>query len=535
MRYFPVCIFLLFLLPINSRPFVEGKLEQFFSMNPTVRIGIVQHFGKDTEKNTEKELAIKPVNANSELEVSVIFQDGERESFLAKDLSLSVEQARLNPEKTEEKTEELTDKKITTVIAGSYRTYEQAYHWSKVLEERFPDNKWTVVFADPWQVSTDLNSLSQVKELTSELEEESFSPKVQEKELGGKLLTCDLTLTNGDSKKIKNIIKLDFQVKDNNSSIKIGEYHYPGSIEVIKDSLGTYSVINIVRIEDYLRGVVPFEIGADAPLSALEVQAILARTYTLANMNRFLPDGYNLCATQHCQVYRGLSRTNSNIDLAIQNTSGIILKNTTGQVAQVFYYSSDGGHSANFSDVWPSNNGEKFNALRGTFTCSKLPKIFNLSDESDVRTFLTSSEISSWGCNDQVSQNKRFRWEKKLSKAELTQSMTKAKDRFGFNWKDFDQVESLFVLERSSSGRILKLLVKTNTGEFVLKLDEMRAALGGLNSTFFVIDSDGKNFLFRGAGFGHGVGLSQFGARNLAEKGISRNEILKAYFPKYAI
>lgn len=84
---------------------------------------------------------------------------------------------------------------------------------------------------------------------------------------------------------------------------------YAGSFVVQPNSYGDYTLVNKVELETYLRGVVPHEIGGNAPKAAVEAQTIIARTYALRNIRRFEADNYQLCATTHCQVYHGLSGT----------------------------------------------------------------------------------------------------------------------------------------------------------------------------------------------------------------------------------
>lgn len=311
---------------------------------------------------------------------------------------------------------------------------------------------------------------------------------------------------------------------------------YPGTIEVIPDSFGTFSVINKVQLEDYLRGVVPYEVGPDASDAAIETQAILARTYTLANLHRFAPENYHLCATQHCQVYKGLNASNQRIDVAIKRTEGIVLKDNT-QVAQIFYYSTDGGFSANYDDIWESSGSNNFSNLIGVSTCKNLPKSFDLSKEDDVREFLTRTDYKAWDCFDDVSRV--FRWKKEIKIEDLTKILEEAKEKWKFNWPDFIEIKNVNIEKRSKTGRVLELLVTTDAGEFKVLKDEVRATLGGLRSSLFVIERGLKNdevvLTFKGGGFGHGVGLSQFGARKLSDQGYSYKEILQLYFPKYQL
>ena len=97
---------------------------------------------------------------------------------------------------------------------------------------------------------------------------------------------------------------------------------YGGTLQLQPNAYGTYTLVNDVPIETYLRGVVPHEIGPSAPRTAIETQAILARTYALRNLRRFAIDDYELCADTHCQVYWGLGGTVTVADQAIVATRG---------------------------------------------------------------------------------------------------------------------------------------------------------------------------------------------------------------------
>lgn len=97
---------------------------------------------------------------------------------------------------------------------------------------------------------------------------------------------------------------------------------YAGRMRLQPNAYGTYTLVNEVPLETYLRGVVPHEIGAGAPSAAVEAQTIIARTYALRNVRRFAVDNYQLCADTQCQVYRGLSGTVPNTDQAIAATRG---------------------------------------------------------------------------------------------------------------------------------------------------------------------------------------------------------------------
>ena len=113
------------------------------------------------------------------------------------------------------------------------------------------------------------------------------------------------------------------------------------------------TLINIVNIEQYLYGVVPAEIEADAPLEAIKAQAVAARTYTYRNINRYSKWGFDLVDTVDSQVYRGYDGERATTNQAVNETKGKkMLYN--GSLAQVFYFASSGGMTANVKEVWGS-------------------------------------------------------------------------------------------------------------------------------------------------------------------------------------
>lgn len=126
---------------------------------------------------------------------------------------------------------------------------------------------------------------------------------------------------------------------------------YGGQMQLQPNAYGSYTLVNTVPIETYLRGVVPHEIGPNAPYTAVEAQAIIARTYALRNLHRFAIDDYELCADTHCQVYWGLDNTVSRADQAIAATSGLVLTYNNEPI-DALYSSTTGGVTSPFEDVW---------------------------------------------------------------------------------------------------------------------------------------------------------------------------------------
>jgi len=142
---------------------------------------------------------------------------------------------------------------------------------------------------------------------------------------------------------------------------------YRGMLEVRVGAPGTVTVVNVLNLEDYLRGVVPNELSPTAfgELEALKAQAVAARTYALRNMGQFAAKGYDICATPACQVYRGKSTENPLSDQAVEETRGMTAA-YRGQLINALYTSTCGGHTEDGGNIF---DGEELPYLRGV-VCS---------------------------------------------------------------------------------------------------------------------------------------------------------------------
>lgn len=305
---------------------------------------------------------------------------------------------------------------------------------------------------------------------------------------------------------------------------------HAGSLKVQPNAYGTFTLVSQVPLETYLRGVVPHEIGPEAPLEAMKAQAIIARTYALRNLRRFRSDDYELCASVHCQVYFGLAEANPESDRAILATKGLVLT-YQNELVDALYYSTSGGITASFSDIW---DGEDRPYLRSVVD-SPAP-VWDLSqrslaDEEAFQRFIALKQ----GFNE--TGRNVFRWHKQSSLEQLSEDLQKYLEKTKHLLADFETLEWIQVVERSPSGRILKMLVQTDKGLIELQKTEVRSAFGPPRSTLFYLKpiydeaQTLTGYAFVGGGFGHGVGLSQFGSYKLANLGWSAEEILSFYYP----
>ncbi len=322
----------------------------------------------------------------------------------------------------------------------------------------------------------------------------------------------------------KNLIQVSQGKNDQNPRL------YAGSLRLQPNAYGTYTLVNQVSVETYLRGVVPHEIGAGAPYGAVEAQTIIARTYALRNLRRFAADDYELCADTHCQVYRGLTGTVPLADQAIAATKGLVLT-YNNELVDALYSSTTGGITAPFSDVW---NGAQRPYLKAVVDSPN--SVWNLSqkslaDEQNFRQFINLKQ----GFNE--TGKDAFRWRYTNTLEQITAFLQRYLKETKHPLANFTKIQQMQVVERSPAGRILKLVVQTDKGVIEIDKNEARSAFEPPLSTLYYLEPIyGANktlqgYAFVGGGFGHGVGLSQYGSYNLAKLGWSGEQILNFYYP----
>ena len=304
--------------------------------------------------------------------------------------------------------------------------------------------------------------------------------------------------------------------------LRWGNGIYLGPFSIQSDAYGSWTLVEHVPIERYLKGVVPYEIGANSPEAALAAQAVLARTWAIANSHRFKVDGYNICSDTQCQVYKDPSKANNKIQKAIKKTAGQILTWNQKPINTV-YHATNGGVMAPLDEAWSTNQVPYLQMrLDGPEHWSRYVEL-PLSNEKHLKSFLFS-ESEAFG-----SDHPLFRWNRTLDSSQITKQLIQ-----------FHKVSNSFypkkitAVSRGSSGRVTSLKIEGKPGsEIFLKLDDIRRVLKQLPSTLFVVKEikEGK-WLFSGGGFGHGVGMSQSGAIELAKNGWTTKQILSHYYPK---
>ncbi|MBW4631399.1 MAG: SpoIID/LytB domain-containing protein [Iphinoe sp. HA4291-MV1] len=482
-----------------------------------IRIGIVQRFGDHPTEQLQLEATIGD-------RLRLKFQDGHHQQTLVT----------TNPVKLEILTQALPVAVIEEkVVLGTYRTYEtaedSARNWRKkgIEVEIAQPERWQIwakreVYNTPLLRRLLLQDVQAAGYKTAFIDSQVLQkvPRVTSL-VNGKRFSPDNLEISSD----KNLIRVNKSQKPEKARL------YAGRMELHPNAYGSYTLVNNVPLETYLRGVVPYEIGASAPKAALESQAIIARTYALRNLHRFAIDGYQLCADTHCQVYYGLSGVTPNTDQAIAATRGMVLT-YRNELVDALYSSTTGGVTASFSDVW---NGDDRPYLQPIVDAPS-HNVWNLSgqnlaDENQFQRFISLKQ----GFNE--SQRDLFRWRRESSLKDITKDLQKFLKVKNSPYAKFKTIRNMRVVERSKSGRILKLKVNTDIGTFSLHKDEVRSAFAAPVSTLFYLQPLNKGepelwgYAFVGGGLGHGVGLSQMGSQNLAQLGWSSPKILQFYYP----
>jgi SpoIID/LytB domain protein len=297
---------------------------------------------------------------------------------------------------------------------------------------------------------------------------------------------------------------------------------FRGLVEIFPKAGRGFNVINRVSLEDYTAGVLPSEMLSTWPIEALKAQAILARTYPLFMMGRHNDEGFDVCDSIHCQVYRGLRAEEEKTNEAVKQTAGLVLMRH-GRVMAAVYSAQCGGRTQDYEEAWGF----------------KSPVVgvedYDPRYNKDMEFPLSPKRLETWILEDRVAwcrmyglhgyQNYRWGW---IVSAEDIEKKVPGIGR----------IRRLIVAHRSTAGWADMLLVEGENGQRELKGDSIRRYLGGIRSNLIWIepqfDPKGwpEEFIIYGGGWGHGVGLCQVGSYGLAEAGKDFREILKHYFPK---
>ncbi len=426
--------------------------------------------------------------------------------------------------------ERVFDNRRTAGVIALFPSAEKAYRWARALEKRWRDH----FFVIPKLV---------------------LIPSIQLilRGRGKRLFSYGLFYFEGGRRPVEFPARL-LGVKPPPGRLSLA---YRGDIAVLPDRNGKIALINVVSLPDYLAGVLPSEMPLWAPREALRAQTVCARSEILSKVGlRHLRDPYLFCGEVHCQVYRGIHVRESRAAQLVWSTRGRVLVRSDGAISNASYSAICGGHTENNEFVW---GGEPDPSLRGR------PDLYSKSLRGQKFGFPLNSQLQIWRwlleppkayCNLLKGPNRRlFRWRRELR--ELRPALLKRRYPELAGISPF-KISDIQVLGRGVSGRAYKLSlsVKIPSSSSVRKIVisgelNIRRLFGGLPSSMFSVRRSGgkvrsggslstagtgrRRWEFVGGGWGHGVGMCQYGAMGRALRGYDYRQILKSYFSSVKI
>jgi stage II sporulation protein D len=279
---------------------------------------------------------------------------------------------------------------------------------------------------------------------------------------------------------------------ERSADIGVNGRHLHGTLEIIRQQNHSLLVINYVSLEDYLRGVLSKEAPDYWPSEALRAIAIIARTYAVYQRLTKAELDYDVTADVMSQDYGGKSAEKAATSLAVDQTRGLILT-YRGEVFPTFYHSTCGGRTEDARVM-----GEyHIPPLRGGVVCH----------------FCSGSPF--------------YAWKRRVMRADLGWALRKSP------YGAVGAVQALRVVKRTPFSRVEQLEIIGSQRTVRLSGYDFRALLGfdRIRSPLFTVEDAGDAFVLDGHGWGHGVGLCQWGAAELARRGMLAPEILGLYYP----
>lgn len=269
---------------------------------------------------------------------------------------------------------------------------------------------------------------------------------------------------------------------------------FRGTLEWARKN-GELLTINWVRLDDYLKAVLPSEVPSSFHMEALKAQVVAARSYTMRRLNRHRDSGYDLCDGDHCQVYRGVQAERPAANTAVEATGGQVLLNDSGQIVEAVYSSDCGGHTA-------------ANEIAGLGK-SPVPYLRGIPDwDEQGKRYCALSPRAAW----------EYRIDEKMLSGLFPQA---------------GAIREIKVIERTPAGHAVKIELTGSSGKLTIAGSEFRIKLGAslVRSLMFSVEKHAGGWRLHGRGAGHGVGLCQWGAQGRAISGQTYQQILQAYYP----
>ncbi|MCB9771201.1 MAG: SpoIID/LytB domain-containing protein [Candidatus Omnitrophica bacterium] len=310
-----------------------------------------------------------------------------------------------------------------------------------------------------------------------------FTPTVVTKGKSGLMLGNKQFAVN----RIRFYCRRDVTVGVNNK-----ERRYRGFVDVVVTPNNKLLVINQLEVEDYIKGVLYHEVSNRWPMEALKVQAVAARSYALYQIKASVTRDFDVTNDIYSQVYGGRNSERYRTNLAVDGTKGEVLM-FQGKVLPAYFHATCGGHTENSKELWPRESLSPLEGIRCIY-CRESPHYF---------------------------------WKRNLQLKEIQEKLNAKGLKIGL-------IDDIAVTQRNRSERILTLIITDKQGQqLTISGKDFREIVGPniIRSNNYYVVMQGYYCDFFGKGWGHGVGMCQWGAQGMATQGYHYDKILQFYYP----
>ncbi len=278
---------------------------------------------------------------------------------------------------------------------------------------------------------------------------------------------------------------------DDPEAFLIDDRNFRGNTEIIKNNLGHLLLVNHIDLEDYIKGILYHEASHYWPEEALKAQAVACRTYALYEMQENSKRDYDLTSDIYSQVYGGKFSERYRTNKAVDDTAGEVLY-YKGKIFPTYYHATCAGYTEDAGELWNINLAP----LKG---------------------------VACGFCKD----SPHYRWHNVISTEEFLEKLQGA----GYKIKN---IKDVIPVDKDKSGRYRSLKVVSGIGSTDISVKDLRNIVGPniIKSAIFEVKIAAGDIVFEGLGWGHGVGLCQWGAYFMAKQGHAYQEILKYYYPE---
>ncbi len=329
------------------------------------------------------------------------------------------------------------------------------------------------------------------------------------------------------------------EIYPNEGFVYVENKPYRGYIKLLNNN-GKITVINVVKLEDYLYGVVPLEMSTGWPIEALKSQAICARTYSISSIGRFENYGFDMTDTVLSQVYGGVSVEKEDCTVAVDDTKGKIVT-YDGELASTFYFATSSGQTLDVKDVWGSTNYPYLvsvdDSLQGNVIKNNGPWSVDFSKQ-EINNLLSKNNLNIGEIVDIDTEKNDVGAVTKLilqgTDGIKTYLRESARNFFGLKSQVYDiikntnQNQSICVIGANGKDTLNKN-VSALTSDGTSTIESMKVLTSnGIES----IEKENKfdSITINGVGNGHGIGMSQNGAKAMANEGYTYDQIITHYF-----